>query len=50
MFYMDLISLIGLSESRKRYIKYVDTLTEFLVEMFHNYAFKECISVEKLKL
>ena len=23
---------------------------QFLVEMFHNYAFKECISVEKLKL
>ena len=22
----------------------------FLVEMFHNYAFKECISVENLKL
>ena len=23
---------------------------QFLVEMFHNYAFKECISVEILKL
>ena len=23
---------------------------QFLVEMFHNYAFKECISVENLKL
>ena len=23
---------------------------QFLVEMFHNYAFNECISVEKLKL
>ena len=32
MFYMDLISLIGLSESRKRYIKYVEShsISKFL--------------------
>ena len=38
----------GLEDSPfKRALNHTD---RFLVEMFHNYAFKECISVENLKL
>ena len=45
-FLLDVESL-DLSQADKIAIRHTD---RFLVEMFQNYAFKECISVKKLKL
>ena len=43
----EIISVVTFIFVFEHILKHTD---RFLVEMFHNYAFKECISVENLKL
>ena len=47
--YKYLITIKKAKITSKNYSSHFHT-DRFLFEMFHNYAFKECISVEKLKL
>ena len=42
-----LIRMVDPKQQLKNYFSHTD---RFLVEMFHNYAFNVCISVENLKL